>query len=207
MKPRSTTFLSAVLLLLLAGCGESPKPVTEKPKEPEKPPAPVTGRWAFHQMFSAARGWALDCQGLRVRSIHLPEVKAEPGKSGAWEATFISPSRNKARTYTYSVIEAPGNLHKGVFAGLEESYSGRPKPFLIAALKTDTDAVYKTALTQGKGAAYANKNPDKNVLFLLEATERFPNPAWRVVWGESVSTSNFSILVDASTGLYLQTLR
>ena len=75
---------------------------------------------------------------------------------------------------------------KGIFAGLEESYTGRPKPFLIAALKTDTDEVYKTALTKGKGADYAKKNHDKNILFLLEATDRFPNPAMRKGFGRPV---------------------
>ena len=205
MRSRSKFLTLGFCVLLLAGCGESPQPVAEKPKEPVKPPDPVTGRWAFHQMFSAARSWAPDCQGLRLRSIHLPEIKDEPGKSGVWEATFVSPTRGRARTYTYSIIEAEGNLHKGVFAGLEESYSGRPKPFLIAALRTDSDEVYKTALS--KGADYAKKNPDKHIFFLLEATDRFPNPAWRVVWGESVSSSGFSIMVDASTGQYLQTLR
>ena len=45
------------------------------------------------------------------------------------------------------------------------------------------------------------------VTFLLEFTKRFPNPAWRVIWGESVGTSDFSIFVDATTGEYLETMR
>jgi len=207
MKSPSRVSIPALFFLLLAGCAETPKTV-EKPKEPEKPPEPVTGRWAFHQMFASARAWAPDCQALRVRSIHLPEVKAAPGKAAAWEATFVSQSRGRARTWTYSIIESEGNLHKGVFAGLEETYMGprgQARPFLIAALKTDTDKAYEIALK--KGADYAKKHPDMTVQYLLESTPRFPNPTWRVIWGESVSTSNFSILVDASTGDYLQTLR
>jgi hypothetical protein len=43
--------------------------------------------------------------------------------------------------------------------------------------------------------------------FQLELTARFPNPCWRVIWGETISKSNYSILVDASTGAYQQTLR
>lgn len=191
----------------MIACADSPKTATKK-KEPEKPPEPVTGRYAFHQMFAAARGWAPDVQALQLRSINLSQVKNEPGRSGAWQATFVSPSRQRMRSYTYSVIEAEGNLHKGVFAGLEETYTGprgQAKPFLIAALKTDTDEVYKTALA--KSTEYAKKNPDKPINFTLDLTPRFPNPAWRVIWGESAGTSNYSIFVDASTGEYLQTMR
>jgi hypothetical protein len=44
------------------------------------------------------------------------------------------------------------------------------------------------------------------VSYLLEGGE-FPNPAWRVIWGTSVGTSNYSIFVDASLGDYLRTMR
>jgi len=76
-------------------------------------------------MYTAARGWASDLESLRMTSINLPEVKKVPGKAAAWQATFVSPQRQSARTYTYSVIESVGNLHKGVFAGVEEGWSGR----------------------------------------------------------------------------------
>ncbi len=194
----------ALAALFATGCSESPPPAAEK-KEPEKPAEPVTGRYATYQMLAAARGWAPDVQLLRVNSIGLTEVKASEGKAGAWQAVFVSPSRRRARTYTYSVVNSAGNLRKGVFAGLEESWSGSGKPFLAAALKTDSDEVYKTAL--GKGADYAKKHPDMPVTFVLELVPRFPDPAWRVIWGESASTSNFSIYVDAMTGKYLQTMR
>jgi hypothetical protein len=58
-----------------------------------------------------------------------------------------------------------------------------------------------------KGAEYDKKNPGKTITFVLEKTSRFTDPAWRVIWGESVGTSNFSIFVDASTGKYLETMR
>jgi hypothetical protein len=193
--------------LLLTACADSPSGSAKK-KEPEKPPEPVTGRYAFYQMYAAARSWALDLQALRLHSVNITQFKNEGGRAAAWQATFVSPSRQRLRSYTYSIVEAEGNLHKGVFAGLEETYTGprgQAKPFLIAALKTDSDQVYKTALA--KSTEYAKKNPDKTINFLLELTPRFPNPAWRVVWGESVGTSNYSIFVDASTGEYLQTMR
>lgn len=207
MMKRKHLWISAILAAMLWACAEAPKPV-EKVKAPAKPPEPVTGRWAFHQMYSAARAWAPDIQALRLRSLHLEGVPYQTGKAAAWEATFVSPSLGRARTYTYSVIEAPGNLHEGVFAGLEESYSGPrggAEPYPIAAVKTDSNEVYETALK--RGADYAKKHPNMRVNFILERTRRFSNPTWRVLWGESVATSNFSILVDASTGEYLQTLR
>jgi hypothetical protein len=197
---------STALLVLLAGCGEAPKPVEKK--EPEKPPEPVTGRYAFQQMFASARLWAPDVQGLRLRSLPLAGLKPAPGKAGAWEATFVSPSRQRVRMYTYSIREEAGNLHKGVFAGLEEVWTGprgQEMPWLVAALKVDSDQAYETA--RKKSEAYIKKNPDKPIHFLLHLTPRHPNLAWRVIWGESVSTSNYSVYVDASTGQYLETMR
>jgi hypothetical protein len=204
MKPLLLAIASASLLFV-SGCSEAPQ---KTEKKEATPPEPVTGRRALYQMFNAARGWAPDVQILRLRNIDLPEVKRERGKGAAWEAYFVSPGLGRARSYTYSVIEAEGNLHKGVFAGLEESGSGprgSSTPFVIAAVKTDSDEVYQTALK--KAADYEKKNPDKPISFLLEKTDRFPSPAWRVIWGESLGASNFSIFVDASTGLFLQTMR
>jgi len=203
MKLMLTAF-AAVPLLFLCGCSESPQPAEKKAVAP---PEPVKGRSALYSMFNMARGWAPDVQVLQLHSIDLPDVKRERGKAAAWEATFVSQQSGRKRSYTYSVVEAEGNLHKGVFAGLEEGWSGAraATPFLIAALKTDSDEVYQTALA--KAADYEKKNPDKPIAFLLEKTEQFPDPAWRVIWGESVGTSNFSVFVDASTGKYLQTMR
>ena len=137
----------------------------------------------------------------------MPEVKADPGKAAAWQAIFVSASQNRARSYTYSVIESEGNLHKGVFAGPDQSWSagGAAKPFPMAAIKHDSDEAYQTALK--KGADYEKKNPGKPITFLLESNNKFPDVSWRVIWGESVGTSNFSVFVDASTGQYLETMR
>lgn len=198
-----TLFAAAALLLSLAGC--STEPTAPQKKAEEKPPEPVTGRQALQQMYIAARAWAADIQIIRVTSILLPEVKAEPGKAAAWQALFVSASQNKARSWTYSVVESEGNLHKGVFAGFDQSMStGAAKPFPIAAVKFDSDQAYETALK--KGAEYDKKNPGKPITFLLEHNDKFPDVSWRVIWGESPGTSNFSVYVDASTGLYLETI-
>jgi len=203
MKPFA---LLCPLILLLAGCStETPAP---QKKAPEKPPEPVTGRQALQQMYIAARGWAADIQPIKVTSILLPDIKADPGKAPAWQAIFVSASLSKAKSYTYSVVESEGNLHKGVFAGLDQSWSGpsgTTKPFLMAAVKIDSDEAYATALK--KGADYDKKNPGKPITLLLEHNSKFPDTTWRVIWGESVGTSNFSVFVDASTGQYLEIMR
>lgn len=200
-----TSFFTAALLLLLAGCSsEPPAPQT---KAAQKPAEPVTGRQALQQMYIAARGWAADIQPIKLTSMLLQDVKAEPGKAGAWQVMFVSATQAKARSYTYSVVESEGNLHQGVFPGSDQSWSGSSgmtKPFPMAAIKIDSDQAYQTALK--KAVDYDKKNPGKPITFLLEANDKFPDVSWRVIWGESAGTSNFSIFVDASTGLYLETV-
>jgi hypothetical protein len=157
-------------------------------------------------MYPSARSWALDATPLRLRDIRLTQVQSEKGKAGAWEAVFVSPSQGKSRTYTYSAVEAEGNLHQGVFAGLEEGYAGGTRgpsfPFEIAAIKIDSDQAYDAAAE--KSADYMKKNPGKVMSFVLERTNRFPDLTWRVIWGESVSTSDYSVYIDASTGKFLE---
>ncbi len=185
--------------VLLAGCSE-PAPTAGQKKQAE----PVTGETALYRMYRVARSWAPDAQVLHLNSIILSEVpKGPPGTAPAWQAVFVSPATSLARSYTYSIVEAQGNLHEGVFPGQPESWNpqGLNTPFLIAAVKTDTDAAYKTALANG-GAEYDKKNPGKPISFVLEKVEKFPDPVWRAIWGESAATSGFSVYVDATTGAF-----
>ena len=206
-----TSLRAGILLgfatVFFAGCSSTPKEAAEK-KAPEKPPEAISGRSAFYKMYPTARMWANDVQALRLSSIRMDGVKDEPGKAGAWEATFISPSKLKSKTFTYSVVEGSGNLHKDVFAGFEEDFRnprGQSAPWVIPAFKIDSDEALATALK--KSADYVKKNPGKPMFYLLEQTPRYPDLAWRIVWGESVSTSNYSVYVDATTGEYLETMR
>ncbi len=197
-----------VPLLFLAGCGGTPQPPAEKQAEAVKPPEPVSGLTGLYQMYGMARQWAPDVQVLRVRSIRLSEVESKGGKSGAWEATFISQSLSAARMYTYSVVEAQGNLHKGVFGLQPESYSGprgQERPFPIGVVQTDTDKAYEIAMK--KGDYYAKEHPNTPISFLLDLTGQHTDPTWRVVWGDSVATSGFSILINSATGEFAQALR
>jgi hypothetical protein len=202
----------AALLALLTGCSDTPTPPAAK-KEPEKI-EPVTGQSALFKMYQMARSWGgLEVQVLKMQSVRIPEAKDfPPGTAGAWQATFVSTAKGSTRDYTFSVAEGEGNLHKGAFAGAEGSWSGSRgvnTPFLMAAVKIDTDAAYKTAMGDPKTKAveYDKKNPGKPIIIILEKTNKHQDPVWRIVWGETVGTSNFSVLIDASTGEYVETLR
>src|SRR5205809_2011767 len=204
----SAHFLFILLSLIFTSCSEPSQTGKDQPKVPTVPPAPVTGRFAFQRMYIQARTWAPDVQPLRLSSFNLKQVASAAGKCGAWQAIFVSPQKSKARTYTFSVTESAGDVHEGVFAGREESWSGprgQERPFFLQALKVDSDEAFAAAAQ--KSSDYIKKNADMAVFFLLELTPRFPNPTWRVIWGETIATSNYSVFVDASTGQYLQTLR
>jgi hypothetical protein len=192
--------LPLAAVLLLAACSETP--TATKATEPEKPSAPITGRQAFQMTFAAARGWAADCQPLRIRSMNLEALPVEAGKASVWEIIYVSQALGRARVYTWSAMEAEGSLHKGVYPGLQQSWSGpsgQERPFLPAAIKTDTTDALKTAIEDA--ADYLHKPGKKPpVTFLLELTPRFPDPTWRVMWGESVGSAEYTVFIDVSTG-------
>ena len=191
------------LLSFVSACSDTPTDSTAK--TPPKPPEPITGRQAFQRTFPSARTWSPDCQPLRIRSLILDEMKGENGKAPAWEVTYVSSQQGRARRYTWSAIEAAGNLHEGVFAGPVESWigpTGQQQPFPANTLLIDTPDAFATAVSAS--ADYLKKPGDKPpVTFLLEFTARFPDPAWRVLWGASISTAEYSVFVDATTGKLL----
>jgi hypothetical protein len=191
------------IALLSIGC--SGPPAAPVQKQVEEKPGPVTGLHGLGKMFQVARTCDPRIQVLKLTSVHLNEVPEVRGQAGEWDGTFVSPTEEKSRSYTFSVIELLPNLHKGVFAAGDEPFSAAPdasKPFLIEAVQIDSDKAYKAALT--KAGEYEAKNPGKPITLTLEQTPRHPRPAWRVIWGESVSSSDFSVFVDATTGECLE---
>ena len=184
--------------LILPACDPTP----EK-KAPEKVPEPVTGLHALYQMYTSARAWAQDLQILHYSSINIREVQSQPGKAAAWQVVFASQALSQSRTITFSVYEASVTLHQGIFPDAPQPWSGGGKPFLLEAAKSDTDVVWETALKHG--ADYNSKNPKIPITYTL-SIERGSDPMWRVIWGESAGQSSFSVLVDASTGEFVQIL-
>ncbi len=200
-------YLILGLMVIFSGCEEAAEQPAE-PAEAEAPPEPVDGQTAFFRMFTAARGWAPDAQGVRLESMDIEEVPAENGKFGAWRGTFYSPQRNLAVVFNFAVVEVGGKVQKGVFQDHEQSYSpGRNQPWPAVALKTSSEKAFEVAMEQDKTKAYVAEHPDMPIFILLEQTSRHPNLAYRIVWGESVSRSGFSVYVDASTGDFLEVMR
>jgi hypothetical protein len=191
-------------LCLLAACSSS-QPASGV--QPEAPPQPLTGLSAVFHMYQVARtSWAADAQVVKMSSMRPDGVPVPPpGEAAAWEATFYSPSLGRARSYTDSIVEQLPDLHKDVFAGPHQSFTGDSFP--IAAVKIDTESAYRTALAKAAKAGKAGEQyAGKPVLVLLEKNPKYGDPVWRIVWGESVSTASLSIIVDASTGEYLATM-
>lgn len=190
--------------LLLVGCSEQPAAPAAAKKEEAKP-EPITGQSALFKMYQVARSWAPDAAVLKLTSTHVEGVADQPGKSGGWSAVFVSAEHASSRTFTWYAVDQEPTIHKGVFPGAEEAYSaahGTTAPFPIGDAKIDSAAALDTAKV--KEADYEKKNPGQPVIYLLEKTTRFPDPAWRVIWGDSVSTSGFSVFVDATSGAFLQ---
>jgi hypothetical protein len=189
------------LVLLMAGCSEQAPASATKLEKVE----PVSGQSALFKMYQVARSWAPDAEVITMKSIHLTDLPAVRGEAGAWEAIFYSPGKGTQRNYTYSVEESVANLHQGVFPGQEQSASSpSSKAFLIGAAKIDSDAAYKTAVAHA--AEYNKKNTSQTISFELGRQDVSQNPVWRVIWGESAGTSSESVLVDATSGAYLETL-
>lgn len=141
---------------------------------------------------------------LTIRSLHAPGVTSGKGTAGAWEVVFVSPMSARARTYTWSAVEAEG-LHKGVFPGPQETWhaGGPNQPFSPALLKVDTPEALDAATKSAASASYLSKpgqRPMVDYLLDFEAATRFPNPVWHVLWGGTLSSAEYSVTVDANTG-------
>lgn len=196
--------------LFLAAC-TTQAPVAEQKKEPPKPPEPVGAQKAFFQMYGSARTWTADINGFQMVSIATKDMPGKDGKYPAWRAVFSSPSKRATKNFVYSVVKEDGGLSKGITKeSAEDRFEGSRGQNIdwpIQALKIDSDAALQTALTKGKGDEYSKKHPEIPITIMLEKIKKFGNPAYRVIWGPSVSHSSFSVYVDASTGIYLETVR
>ncbi|HWD98906.1 MAG TPA: hypothetical protein VG345_07705 [Bryobacteraceae bacterium] len=186
--------------MALCGCSSEPA----KKAEEKKPAEPVTGLHALYQMYTAARAWAQDLQVLSLRSIHIDQVKDQPGKSGAWQAQFASPSLGKARAYTFSAVEVSMTMHEGVSPDSPRDWTNNGMSFLVGAAKIDSDQAWNTALEHAKD--FAARNPNEPISYTLQMERGFVNPEWRVIWGSSAATSSYSVLVDAFTGAFTTVL-
>lgn len=195
-------------VLFLTSCGAAPKPSAAGATEAgvnksSASPEPVSGRTAFWEMYKSAHAWAADLVPLALESKNVPGMKNDAGRAAMWSATFGSPSRHEARIFSYSVAVHAPDIYKGVTVGRSLPWSGPTQaalPFQASEFSVDSDAAYKTALSQA--TAWVNKHPDKEVSFTLGNASRFPGPVWYVLWGDK--KSGYAVFVNATTGAIIK---
>ena len=196
-----TFLLPGFALLLLAGC--SPEPAKTVPVV--KPPDYLVGRSAFQKMYVASRGWNRDAQAFRLSSALTKDSQGHDGKSGVWQATFASAAHNTAKPYTWCGSN-DADVDRGVTPGSEDNYSPTNTSthvFDIAFLKIDSDEAYLTALKHG-GQKLLEKDPNQPVIYLLDWDGQDNTLVWHVIFGESRTDRQLSVLVNASSGDYIR---
>ncbi|HVG92738.1 MAG TPA: hypothetical protein VNB54_14685 [Alphaproteobacteria bacterium] len=191
-------------LLFLASCSQthqaSPKGETETAK-PAAPGGPVSGKTAFWEMYKSAHAWATDLVPLTLESKTITGVKNEPGKAAMWTATFGSPRKHEARTFTYAVAAQPPDIAKGISVGRGLSWSGPTQsalPFNTSDFSVDSDGAYQTALAQAQAAEWVKRHPGKDPSLAMGNASRFDGPVWLVHWGDQ--KSGYAVYVSAKSG-------
>lgn len=208
MAPKLLFPLTAVTALII-GCSPAPPAAEKKADVPEKaaaPAEPVSAQSALFAIYQVARTWAGDVEVLKLENINIDEVKSQPGKYGAWRATMATKAGKKKREYTYAAVEVGPTLHKGVFAQAEQGWitSMQSRSFAIQAVKIDSPAAVDEARKNKDVQNILKKKPDLPVQIQLEWSAQTQVPAYRVIWGQSVSTSDISIYIDSQTGTFLK---
>lgn len=194
-------FFAVFAAIFMAACADSPTRPDQK--KAEVPSPPVSGRQAVQYMFGSARVWDATSEPLTIRSLNVADLKTEKGLAAAWEVVFASETNIRARAFTYSTVETD-SVHKGVFGSAPETWraGGPNQPFSPAAVKIDSPEALQIA--SKASAAYLNqpgKRPPVNFMLEYEAASRFVNPVWRVMWGGSISSAEYTVTVDATTGI------
>ena len=203
MKRREILALTPAVLLF-SGCGPdaAEKAAAEKAAMPAEP---ITGLRALYQMYGMARAWAPDVKILHIASINVSQVKPGPGKVGAWQTVFASEAKGQKRAFTTSVFDVSVTLRKGTFPDAPSQWVDDKRAMPIAAIHTDSDKAFETAMAHG--GEYAKANPNMPISYHLELDRTVNLPMWRVIWGQSVGTSTFSVLVEAASGTFISTQR
>jgi hypothetical protein len=193
------------LTLLLVGCDQGTQSVSA-----DKSPQPNTlqlesGRFALQKMIPAARMWSADAQPVMMQSEVLKTTNGRDGKAGFWRSTFASPGRQKAEPFTWSGMSS-GSSPRGVDHGNEDTYNAANRsmrPFDLNFLKVDTDKAFEVAQQHG-GKQLMEKDPKQTVRYLLDFDPMAGQLRWHVIYGSSESTSQLTVLVDASSGSFLR---
>lgn len=197
--------LAVILFTLAATMGCSKKTTSNPAPTPTPTPKPTetsTGRIAFQRMYIQAHGWAPDAQGYLEESQPTTEVNGIDGKSAVWSASFGSPSKGSAKSFTWSGTDAQDAPPRGILPGSDDSFSptnSSTRIFDLGFLRSDTDQAFKVAQEHG-GKDLLAKDPTLPVQYRLEWSSRDNTAAWHVIYGQS----KLSVAVNATSGEYLR---
>ncbi|HEV8492075.1 MAG TPA: hypothetical protein VGR76_07380, partial [Candidatus Angelobacter sp.] len=190
-----------VCILFLTSCSHTPQASPKGEAEAAKPTvsgSPVSGKTAFWEMYKSAHAWATDLVPLTLESKTVAGVKNESGKAAVWTATFGSPRKHEARTFTYAVAAQPPDIAKGVSVGRGLSWSGPTQStlsFATSDFSVDSDGAYQTALAQAQAAEWVKRHPGKEPALAMGNASRFDGPVWLVHWGDQ--KSGYAVYVSA----------
>jgi hypothetical protein len=208
--PIKMTFIKRIsLLVILAlavfclGCDSDPKPAS-KDTQPAAPQL-ETGRFALQKMLAPARFWSPDALPVRMESTNLKDTNGQDGKAIFWRATFASPGRQKAEPFTWAGI-ATDDGSRGVNHGAEDMYNPAnrtARAFDLNFLKIDTDKAFEVAQEHG-GKQLTEKDPKVSVGYLLDFDVQSSALRWHVIYGGSESMGKLTVIVDASSGLFVR---
>ena len=193
-----------------SGCDSPSAPEKSGQVQPTKtakrqPTTLLSGRSAFQQLFIAARNWAPDAMPLKMES-HPRKEDGQAGKASVWAATFVSPEKKSLRSFLWSGADADDAPEQGITPGNMSIFSPSnisTQPFNINFLKVDTDTSLVTANQKG-GAAVLKKNPDLLMRYILFWDPIKGRLAWKVVFGVSETQAKATIVVDATTGVFIK---
>jgi hypothetical protein len=205
MKKLCVFLLFAVALLLL-GCESSPeKPQSGAGANQQNKPEFQTGRFALQKMIAPARLWAADAQPIRMISSTGKDNLGHNGQSAFWQTTFASPARQRSESFSWSGHLGPDAPPRGVDHSSEDSFNPANRstqPFDLAFLKVDSNQAFDVAQQHG-GKQLLEKNPNQEVMYLLDWDPLMGQLRWHVIYGDRENASHLTVLVDAATGNFL----
>lgn len=184
--------------LAIWGCDDA----AQKPAQP-KTNQFETGRVGLQKMIPAARLWTPDAAPVSLASTVTTETNGRDGKSALWRATFASVQRRKSEPFLWSGLVSA--QHK-VDHGIEDTYNPGNRSMQtwdLNYLKVDTDKALEIAQQHG-GKALLENDPHQAVMYLLDFDATSHQLRWHVIFGDSESTAKLTVLVDASSGLFLR---
>lgn len=187
---------------MLVSCGIST--TSKEPEAPPPPPEPVSAMRALTFAYGKARAKAQDIDILRISNLNLDKVPSAEGKAGAWQFQFASRSNSLIYSVRYAVADELPSFREGAWDSGSQAFRPdgmRNKPFVMHALRCDSTEAYEIAVENAKDYLKAESLPP--VQFLLELTDMYALPTWRVYWGNSLSTAEYSVFVDANQSKFI----